>query len=327
MGSLPSISSGTGVGADDTSMSFPDYLRQSTPLSEADETSTGKQEKARPRNSVSNKRKSVSESPAPGKIGRKSGKGKRLVKAKKSNDGMEENEFLDGSLFISPGTFDADYTKGTSLSSSAASSKLHAASENNVNNIQTDISALTSISVPVVEESTNDAKAQTMEIGYMEAKVSDIKTGRDEQFPAIADSGSPDTSLVSTMSTEDIQQHLETLNDNLNLSSRRIAQKCIPIMSKLINDPNGWIFKDPVDPVELGIPDYFDVIKHPMDLALIKKRLENGVYKDLSSFECDTKLVFENCILYNGEDSDVGEMAKNLLNMLEKEFQSILKGE
>ena len=61
-----------------------------------------------------------------------------------------------------------------------------------------------------------------------------------------------------------------------------------------------------------------------MDLGLIKKRLENGVYKELSLFESDIKLVFDNCILYNGEDSDVGGVAAAMKNKFSEEFQSML---
>lgn len=32
--------------------------------------------------------------------------------------------------------------------------------------------------------------------------------------------------------------------------------------------------QEPVDPIKLQLPDYFDVIKNPMDLGTIRKRLE-----------------------------------------------------
>ena len=34
----------------------------------------------------------------------------------------------------------------------------------------------------------------------------------------------------------------------------------------------------PVDPKQLGLPDYFEVIKKPMDLSLIKKKFEQKEY-------------------------------------------------
>ncbi len=39
-----------------------------------------------------------------------------------------------------------------------------------------------------------------------------------------------------------------------------------------------WPFLTPVDTVKLNIPDYFMIIKRPMDLGTIKKRLDNNYY-------------------------------------------------
>lgn len=105
------------------------------------------------------------------------------------------------------------------------------------------------------------------------------------------------------------------------LTPRVIADKCLPLVKKLINHDHGWVFKDPVDPLELGIPEYFDIVEHPMDLTLVVNKLEDGVYTDIASFERDTKLVFENAILFNGEDSDVGAMARELLNMFAQDLK------
>ena len=46
----------------------------------------------------------------------------------------------------------------------------------------------------------------------------------------------------------------------------------MPIIHKLLEYPYGWVLRDTVDPVELGIPDYFDVVECPMDLCLVKKK-------------------------------------------------------
>ena len=102
-----------------------------------------------------------------------------------------------------------------------------------------------------------------------------------------------------------------------------ISQQYLPLVKKLITHEHGWVFKDAVDPIELGIPHYFKIIKRPMDLTLVTKKLEDGAYTDITSFELDTKLVFENAILFNGEDSDVGLMAKELLNILSEDLNAM----
>ncbi len=42
------------------------------------------------------------------------------------------------------------------------------------------------------------------------------------------------------------------------------------VMRKLMRRKSAWPFLEPVDPVALNIPDYPDVVKHPMDLSLCK---------------------------------------------------------
>lgn len=135
------------------------------------------------------------------------------------------------------------------------------------------------------------------------------------------------SSLIPTMPVAAIEQHLDSLVSSGQLTPRYIARKCLPIVKRLINHDHGWVFKDPVDPVELGIPDYFDVVEHPMDLTLVVNKLEDGAYKDIASFERDTKLVFQNAILFNGDDSDVAGMAKELLDIFAADLKNAMKGE
>ena len=107
---------------------------------------------------------------------------------------------------------------------------------------------------------------------------------------------------------------------------RLVSRKCFPILRKLMSEPSGWAFKDPVDPVELCLPDYFEIIKEPMDFRLIEKKLTNGDYSDIDAFQHDCRLVFDNAILYHGENSDIGEMAKELLGVFEMDYGYLLRG-
>lgn len=171
-------------------------------------------------------------------------------------------------------------------------------------------------------------KKSNDESGPEESSADLSSLGEDTKQEKVLQQGNVEhiTSLIASMSVESIEQHLESLHDSLHITPRRIAQKCLPLVRKLINHPYGWVFRDAVNPVELGLPDYFDIIENPMDLGLVEKRLENGIYKDMDSFERETKLVFENAILYNGEKSDVGDMAKSLMNQFVKEYKAVVKG-
>ena len=76
----------------------------------------------------------------------------------------------------------------------------------------------------------------------------------------------------------------------------------------------------PVDPVALNIPDYFDVIKQPMDLGTIRKKLDTGMYNRTDQFESDVRLVFSNCYTYNPPESDVCRMARELETIFEQKM-------
>ncbi|XP_029606582.1 bromodomain testis-specific protein-like isoform X2 [Salmo trutta] len=73
-----------------------------------------------------------------------------------------------------------------------------------------------------------------------------------------------------------------------------------------------WPFRTPVDAVGLHIPDYYTIIKTPMDLSTIKKRLQNNYY--WKAMECieDFNKLFTNCYVYNRPGDDIVLMAQAL---------------
>jgi transcription initiation factor TFIID subunit 2 len=47
-------------------------------------------------------------------------------------------------------------------------------------------------------------------------------------------------------------------------------EECRSALDKIMNKKTCEDFNYPVDPIKLGLPGYFDVIKHPLDLGTIK---------------------------------------------------------
>ncbi|XP_013880121.1 bromodomain-containing protein 4 isoform X2 [Austrofundulus limnaeus] len=81
-----------------------------------------------------------------------------------------------------------------------------------------------------------------------------------------------------------------------------------------------WPFYKPVDVDALGLHDYHDIIKHPMDLSTIKAKLENKQYQDPQEFAADVRLMFSNCYKYNPPDHEVVGMARKLQDVFEMRF-------
>uniref|UniRef100_K7F3P2 Bromodomain testis-specific protein n=1 Tax=Pelodiscus sinensis TaxID=13735 RepID=K7F3P2_PELSI len=73
-----------------------------------------------------------------------------------------------------------------------------------------------------------------------------------------------------------------------------------------------WPFHQPVDAAALNLPDYYSIIKKPMDLSTIKKRLEHNYYTKATDCIEDFKTMFTNCYVYNKPGDDIVFMAEEL---------------
>ncbi|POW22586.1 hypothetical protein PSHT_01011 [Puccinia striiformis] len=88
-------------------------------------------------------------------------------------------------------------------------------------------------------------------------------------------------------------------------------------------------FTAPVDPVALNIPDYFNVVKRPMDLSTIEARLgkagKPSHYRSAEEFVADIQQVFTNCYLYNGPPakSTYSRMALDLSIQFETQMKKM----
>jgi len=84
------------------------------------------------------------------------------------------------------------------------------------------------------------------------------------------------------------------------------------VLKAVWKHPNAWPFHAPVNAVRLNIPDYHEVIKTPMDLGTIEKRLQNHYYNDVSECIYDFTTIFVNCYVYNDASDVVVKIAKEL---------------
>jgi hypothetical protein len=54
----------------------------------------------------------------------------------------------------------------------------------------------------------------------------------------------------------------------------------------------------------MGAPDYFDVIKTPMNLTYIKDKVKDAQYETLHAFFADVELMLNNALLYNSDPNN-----------------------
>jgi len=77
------------------------------------------------------------------------------------------------------------------------------------------------------------------------------------------------------------------------------------IMERLLDDLKqhsvAWAFRQPVNAED--VPDYYEVIKEPMDLSTMEHKLGTNQYPNLEAFVDDAQLIFDNCRIYNPDGS------------------------
>jgi hypothetical protein len=99
------------------------------------------------------------------------------------------------------------------------------------------------------------------------------------------------------------------------------------ILSRLMTHPTHnrkGIFNQPVDPIALGLPDYDQIVKRPMDLGTVKRRLHAVLYRSRVEAIQDIRLVFVNAIRYNSHVNPVHVSAKELLSFFDSRVQNLL---
>nr|CAD1821254.1 unnamed protein product [Ananas comosus var. bracteatus] len=93
------------------------------------------------------------------------------------------------------------------------------------------------------------------------------------------------------------------------------------ILDRLQKKDTYGVFSEPVDPEEL--PDYHDIIKHPMDFATIRKKLADGFYANLEQFENDVFLISSNAMRYNSSDTIYYRQARAIEELAKKDFENL----
>ena len=113
-------------------------------------------------------------------------------------------------------------------------------------------------------------------------------------------------------------------DDDPSAQLSRIMEKCSQIL-RIIREKDvelGAFFSEPVDPVALGIPTYFQIVKEPMDLRTVYRKLEANQVDSPEEFARLVRLVFENAMTFNIDPAhSVHQAARNLLVLFNQKFR------
>ncbi|PXF45401.1 CREB-binding protein [Gracilariopsis chorda] len=125
-------------------------------------------------------------------------------------------------------------------------------------------------------------------------------------------SGTRDDLVVSQTRQTRLRRESTNLNDGrLILHTDDEHMRACAAVWQIVHDEKISIpFRQPVQ--KKDAPDYFDIVKKPMDLATVRKNMESGVIMSPIAFYESMMQIVKNAFLYNAKHSDLWGLAMEL---------------
>jgi histone acetyltransferase len=79
------------------------------------------------------------------------------------------------------------------------------------------------------------------------------------------------------------------------------SERLTLLLNDMISHSCSWPFLKPVGP---EVANYYTVVRNPIDLSTMRRRLQEGRYKSKADFQADFTLLIENCKLFNRTDPE-----------------------
>ncbi|XP_030503612.2 uncharacterized protein LOC115718926 [Cannabis sativa] len=166
-----------------------------------------------------------------------------------------------------------------------------------------------------MEDSANSLLEATLStLGNSSKKAGSIKIKSSKSLgPSIKQANNDD---VPTIREESPLKELKTPVRDHRYDKEEL-DTCLMVIQKVMKMDAAEPFNSPVNPIALGIPDYFDVIDTPMDFGTICSNLESGVkYSNSEDVFKDVQFIWGNCYKYNNK----GDYILELLKRVKKNF-------
>ncbi|KAL7938022.1 Bromodomain-containing protein [Trichoderma chlorosporum] len=120
------------------------------------------------------------------------------------------------------------------------------------------------------------------------------------------------------------------LLEGRTFSTQQKLDFCADLLNRMLSGPGFWTrlvgpFREPVDPVEDGVPDYFDKVKRPMDLSTVKQKMDQKQYSTEEEFLADVRQIFDNCFIYWKKGDPMWAAGERLQRTFEEKYSHMNK--
>ncbi|CAI2336307.1 unnamed protein product [Caenorhabditis sp. 36 PRJEB53466] len=128
-----------------------------------------------------------------------------------------------------------------------------------------------------------------------------------------------------TVAKKSVANPNATVTEAVRIAAQSTKEKMSAIESllkKAMREECSWPFLQPVDSKE--VPDYYDVIKRPMDLRTMMNKIKQRIYNQPVEVRNDFRLILSNCEIYNETESEIYQLSRQLYEFVASRLDAII---
>lgn len=139
-----------------------------------------------------------------------------------------------------------------------------------------------------------------------------------EEKPKMRRNTKSASKLVQEVKIDEPKHYVSSSRGNSKVQQLKYLED---IVLGLMEEEEAWPFLRPVS--KRDAPDYYEIIKKPMDFQTIKNKINKFVYTDPAEIVQDVRQIFSNCIEYNKRTTQEFKAGANMSKIFEKRLKNI----
>ncbi|KAD4179398.1 hypothetical protein E3N88_27989 [Mikania micrantha] len=139
---------------------------------------------------------------------------------------------------------------------------------------------------------------------------------------SLVDNSISNAQMAQTRVDMDIEEDRNHLHENPEYKQQEL-NAALAVIKKTMKLGAADPFNRPVDPIALDVPDYFDVVKTPMDFGTICNNLENSLkYINSADVFKDVQYIWHNCLIYNKKGDHIVKLMMRVKTFFMKHWKA-----
>ncbi|KAL4238265.1 Bromodomain adjacent to zinc finger domain protein 1A [Mactra antiquata] len=139
-----------------------------------------------------------------------------------------------------------------------------------------------------------------------------------EEKPKMRRNAKSASKLVQDVSKDDVKHYVSSSRGNSKVQQLKMLED---VVLGLMEEDEAWPFLRPVN--KKDAPDYYEIIKKPMDFQTIKNKINKFNYTDPAELIQDVRQIFTNCIEYNKRTTQEFKAGAGMSKLFEKRLKNL----